>query len=306
MNKYGIIYKITNTINNKIYIGQTIKEPKIRIRAHFNKPKSKDLVFNASLKYGKEHFKWEVIASAFSKNDLNELEIFFIKYYNSLVPYGYNIKSGGNSGGSLSEESKKLLSEKIKFYYENNEHPFKGKTFSKEHCENLSKARKGFTSERRKEAHKKTIEKLKIPIIAENIKTGQILKYSSIVDCSNDLKLNHSNISRVLNKKQNRTQHKDWIFRYEHSLREEHLLYIEKQKEWSKNNRYQKILKTTNKKKIPIIAKNNETNEILEFNSIIDCSRKLNLLAPCIRRVLNPNDTSKQHRGWTFEYKNKT
>lgn len=91
----GYIYKITNLVNNKIYIGSTIKKPSSRWSGHlweaFTK-KSKYAVHQAMRKYGKQQFHFEVI---FCTKDLEGLEIIedlFIKEYNSLNgDNGYNM-----------------------------------------------------------------------------------------------------------------------------------------------------------------------------------------------------------------------
>lgn len=93
------IYKITNLINGKVYIGQSINIEK-RVKEHFYKAKcKKDVSYNSALhsairKYGEENFTWEVIAEC-SIDDIDELEKKYIKEYNSIVPEGYNILSGG-------------------------------------------------------------------------------------------------------------------------------------------------------------------------------------------------------------------
>src|SRR6267154_202197 len=91
---YGVIYKITNLINNKIYIGQTtkVKNPNIRIKAHFVKQKGTDLVYRSSQKYGKKYFNWNIIYTAFSREELDRSEKYFISHFNSLVPFGFNIQ----------------------------------------------------------------------------------------------------------------------------------------------------------------------------------------------------------------------
>jgi group I intron endonuclease len=88
-----IIYKITNLVNGKIYIGQTTSSnPETRIKAHFKKQKSKDLVYQASKKYGKHNLKSEVIYTCFDLEELNRAERMFIQEFKSLQPNGYNIK----------------------------------------------------------------------------------------------------------------------------------------------------------------------------------------------------------------------
>ena len=93
------IYKITNNINNKVYIGQSINIEK-RIKQHFWKAKcEKDISFNSILhkairKYGAENFSWEVLQEC-SIEEIDELEQKYIKEYNSISPNGYNILIGG-------------------------------------------------------------------------------------------------------------------------------------------------------------------------------------------------------------------
>ena len=92
----GYIYKITNTINNKCYIGQSRME-NIDSRWNIHKnPKKKGcpLLKNSINKYGLENFKFEVIIICFDQ-DLNKFEIEYIKKYNSQTPNGYNILPGG-------------------------------------------------------------------------------------------------------------------------------------------------------------------------------------------------------------------
>jgi len=90
------IYIIKNTINNKIYIGQA-KNTKERFQGHC-KPsaahRDNDLVAKAIQKYGKEYFYYEILESQIE--NYNEKEKYWIKYYNSLVPNGYNISEGGD------------------------------------------------------------------------------------------------------------------------------------------------------------------------------------------------------------------
>ena len=93
------IYKIINNINGKIYIGQSINIEK-RIKEHFWKALcEKDISYNSILhqairKYGADNFDWEIIQEC-SIDEIDELEKYYISYYNSISPNGYNILSGG-------------------------------------------------------------------------------------------------------------------------------------------------------------------------------------------------------------------
>lgn len=94
---YGIIYKITNLINGKIYIGQTTKNIKTRFQQHISKLTT--AISKAIKKHGKENFNIEIIDSANDINDLNFKERYWIKLLNSKLPIGYNADSGGTSSG---------------------------------------------------------------------------------------------------------------------------------------------------------------------------------------------------------------
>ena len=101
------VYKITNLINGKIYIGITKRNPKVRFNEHFvNK---KELLFRAKEKYGKENFTLEIIEKDLSEEEIDEKERYYIKFYNSLVPNGYNLSVGGMCNKNISEEGRKKL-----------------------------------------------------------------------------------------------------------------------------------------------------------------------------------------------------
>jgi group I intron endonuclease len=93
---YGVIYKITNIINGKIYIGQTKQKPNHRWSNHKsisnNKKRHKNMAITSAIgKYGKENFTFEVIDHAFSYDELNNLEEKYIEKLNTLCPNGYNV-----------------------------------------------------------------------------------------------------------------------------------------------------------------------------------------------------------------------
>lgn len=82
------IYKIENLINGKIYIGQSIHIQK-RWLEHC-KLSANSLISDAIKKYGKENFSFQIIKEC-AQEELTKFESFYIQYYNSLIPYGYNI-----------------------------------------------------------------------------------------------------------------------------------------------------------------------------------------------------------------------
>lgn len=99
----GFIYKITNTINSKSYIGQTIQNVKERFYQHCatkcSKAVSNMAIHRAIKKYGKSNFTVEVIEKIDSAN-LNDRERYWIRYYDS-YNNGYNSTEGGQDGIKL-------------------------------------------------------------------------------------------------------------------------------------------------------------------------------------------------------------
>lgn len=96
----GFIYKITNIVNGKSYIGQTVQDVKERFYQHCatkcSKAVSNMAIHKAIKKYGKSNFTIEVIEEIDSAN-LNDREKYWIKYYNS-YNNGYNSTEGGQEG----------------------------------------------------------------------------------------------------------------------------------------------------------------------------------------------------------------
>lgn len=89
---YGIIYKIRNKINNKIYIGQTKHSFKERYKNNLRKNTHNIELKNDIEKYGIDNFEIdEFFDIAYSKEELDKLEQLYIKSYNLLDSrYGYN------------------------------------------------------------------------------------------------------------------------------------------------------------------------------------------------------------------------
>lgn len=93
----GYIYKITNTINNKNYIGQTSKDLDKRFKQHLSferKDDNKNYFHSAIKKYGKDCFICEKIEEV-DDSMLDEREIYWINYYKSIGEAQYNIAGGG-------------------------------------------------------------------------------------------------------------------------------------------------------------------------------------------------------------------
>jgi group I intron endonuclease len=155
-----IIYKTTNSINGKIYIGQSFK----------NKPSyfgSGNIIKKAIKKYGKQNFKKEIICFCESKEEMDKQEVFWINYYNSTnSKIGYNILKGGNGlteiarkksslshkgqipinkGKKLSDKEKNFISERTKQSMSRPEikEKMKNRKYTEEWKANISKSCKG-------------------------------------------------------------------------------------------------------------------------------------------------------------------
>ena len=108
----GYIYKIINKLTNKIYIGQTIQDLNERWRQHKQSKSNCRYLKSAMKKYGIDNFDFKLICICFD-NDLDKYECYYMNKYNTIVPNGYNLRQGGNSGRH-NEETKKKISETLK------------------------------------------------------------------------------------------------------------------------------------------------------------------------------------------------
>ena len=152
------IYKVTNKINGKVYIGQSVD---IGRRWHEHMAAKDDIYFHKAIqKYGVENFEWEVIEKC-KKKDLDEREIYWIEYYDSFNK-GYNCTKGGEGvsdgedhprwkgGVSLDpeyskqyyKENKEKINEKVKEYYKDNKD--KAKKYYEAHKEELKEKQKEY------------------------------------------------------------------------------------------------------------------------------------------------------------------
>lgn len=145
-----LIYKITNDVNNKLYIGQTTKSLEDRIRNHRNSFVSgvDNHLYRAMRKYGWEKFHFEVIAEVNDQETLDDLEAYYISKYDC-IRNGYNMAPGGTINTMFSEvvkekhdavmrsdEVRKRISESMKQSYIDRGGP------TPEHRKHLSESRK--------------------------------------------------------------------------------------------------------------------------------------------------------------------
>lgn len=108
------IYKITNNINGKIYVGQSNNIQR-RFSEHQNRGATSRIPVDVAIqKYGKENFSFEIIEEC-SIEQLNQRETYWITYFNS-IENGYNCSVGGDQQSIGSNNGRAILTEnEVKF-----------------------------------------------------------------------------------------------------------------------------------------------------------------------------------------------
>ncbi len=191
-----IIYKITNIITGKIYIGLTIQNINTRFNHHIYEAKlgSTSYLHRSILKHGKENFKIEIVDTAESTEDLQNKEVYYINHFNTTNrKVGYNIAKGGSiglNGFKHSEESRRKMS----ISSTGNKHSLETKL-------KLSKFRKGkplpeLANIKAQEYNKRTSK----VVIKINI-DGSIQEYESISETARQNNIDPKSLSSGLNNK---------------------------------------------------------------------------------------------------------
>lgn len=202
-----IIYAFKNKINNKIYVGQTCRTFEERTNEHLRHNKT---AFDKALKkYGIENFDYAIIDEAHNMDELNKKEIFWIKHFNSLAPFGYNLCIGGeNTKGyhhRLESREKMRLAKKGTFLGEEN--PFYGKKHTDETRQKMKEA----WTEERKEQLRLMIKKRKHHTVkVRNVDTGEV--FNSVKEAAEKYGLKDTHISRVCKGKRKTTGGFKWEY----------------------------------------------------------------------------------------------
>lgn len=207
-----IVYVIKNTLNDKVYVGQTTRPIKDRWKQHVRCSKKHNYpISRAILKHGKENFTIEEIDGANSLSELNYLETHYIYKFNSLAKEsGYNVLLGGNN-----KRMPKSVKEKI--------------SKSLKGVSKISNISKELKSKIAKENGSKTFNNFENWALANGSKWFEVYKaiktkdkkytrgkfigkWLTSINCSKDLGITSSHIRNCL--LNNRKQHKGYIFTY--------------------------------------------------------------------------------------------
>ena len=214
------IYKITNLVNDKIYIGQTKQRIERRFQQHTRSPY---LIGKAIRKHGEDIFNIEVLLIADDLNYVNKIEQDLIKAYGCIAPNGYNLATGGKNFNhseetlkkfkerTFSEETIAKIVESRKGYTHSDETKYKmreralGRGHTEETCEKLRKIN---TGKKLSDDHKKAISaSLKgriswtTPVYCSTLGVA----FDSAKEAANELSVNHSSIIRICKGKQKST-----------------------------------------------------------------------------------------------------
>lgn len=157
------IYKIENQINGKIYIGQSV-DIDSRWKHHKKTAISNNPIYekypihHSILKYGLDNFSFDIVEEC-DVSVIDERERYYISFYDSMIPKGYNCDSGGKSGGYFSKERKDKMS---------------GRTSSEETCLKISDLQRGGNN-----------------LKARKVKDNQGRVWATVVECELDLGISH-------------------------------------------------------------------------------------------------------------------
>jgi group I intron endonuclease len=141
-----IVYKITNLINGKIYIGQTVKSLDFRWKQHLRDAQrltNRALYKDMNL-FGVENFTVEQVDTANSIDELDKKEIGLAKALNSFIPNGYNCADYRQTRYHLNDDQRKIRSANCRRAMMN--------LTKEERSERARKARAGWTLESKKSA----------------------------------------------------------------------------------------------------------------------------------------------------------
>lgn len=273
------IYKITNQINGKIYIGQTSRKPEKRWGEHKKSASAGMTPFARAIKkYGWENFSKEVIDTAISQEEANDKEQYWIEYYKcSISTYGKNCGYNITIGGAGIQQISQIEQEEMLKLWNNK------KTITQisqilerdRHAVSHILHNQGISTE-------EIFERQKYPfhnVYVFNLKKELIKVFSSFAETVEKNDINEKQIQKVINHHLASTH--ELIFLYEEDIDrlDEH---IQRHK-----SQHRGKIKSTNML----------TNEVKVYNTISDAQNKTGIDRHTIRRYIR-NKTIKNNIKW--------
>lgn len=262
----GFIYKIINSVNEKIYIGQTKKSIQKRWVAHkhaINSGKGCPLLARAVNAHGEDKFSIELVEEC-DDDQLNQKEKEYIEQFKCLAPNGYNADAGGKPGGTFKGHKHTL--ETIARWKET----MKDTLESKEYRENISRGLKAYYAN------------------PEN-RVKHSVRMKEVATVTNRSKFADRFISEETKQKI-----RDSVNKY-YENRCENPDYM-----WSENNKqkHSEIMTKVNGRRVGKFTQDGTIDE--EYGSIKEASEKNNVSQNAIWRYLKKKTRSKS--GYTWKY----
>lgn len=197
MNRSNEVYKITNKVTNKIYIGITNQGSGARYRHHWYESRigEPSPIHRSMAKHGEDNFTLEIIDFADTYDELKEKEKYWIKQYNSTdKSIGYNLTEGGDGtfGREHSEETKDKIRQKAL-----------GRKVSEETKRKMSETRLGKCSDKQREHLLKLTVGQSKKIYQYDTNFNLIGEYNSIKEASKITGIDRNTIGRQLKKEVN-------------------------------------------------------------------------------------------------------
>ncbi len=276
-----IIYKITNLVNGKVYIGQTTMSLDKRWNTHCNR-KNRPGISVAIQKYSKENFTIEEIDGANSLSELNYLEEHYIYIHNSMAPNGYNILPGGRNSKHTEETKQKMRKQRNPILNAENQEYRKRSEVTKQ---KISKANKGrvLTEEHRRK-------------IGEKSKGHKVTDEQKLA-ISKANKGHKYNIGRKVTKEARENMSRAQKGRIITDSHRKKMSEVRKGFTSDARKKAHRIL--TEQSKIKVIAINLKTNQEILFNSLKEAGKYTTVYPGNISKILSGKIL--KSKDWTFK-----